>query len=157
MPPPDARPSWLHVVSGHGDAVHPGPAGHRRTVTVRGSRCRTRSGLFSEWAAALRVPDYFGHNWDGFAECLADTVRPTGRDPVPDGPLTILVRDAEELLADEPPRALGILLAVVDDLVATAAGAPPAILLLLVCPAGRLATLRRRVGDAYSHRPRAAE
>ncbi|MEU6348104.1 barstar family protein [Streptomyces sp. NPDC047072] len=70
---------------------------------IRGSRCRTTVDLFAEWAQVLGFPDYFGHNWDAFEECLLTV-----------GPLTVLVRDAGQLLADEEPRQLATFLAIVD-------------------------------------------
>lgn len=70
---------------------------------VRGSRCRTTSDLFVEWAGALGFPDYFGHNWDAFEECLFTV-----------SPLTVAVRDADQLLMDEEPRGLATFLAIVD-------------------------------------------
>jgi hypothetical protein len=40
--------------------------------TVRGRKMRTVDGLFTEMAAALQFPYYFGENWPAFDECLAD-------------------------------------------------------------------------------------
>lgn len=39
---------------------------------IRGQKCKSVTGLFNEWAAALQFPDYFGENWDAFDECLND-------------------------------------------------------------------------------------
>ena len=39
---------------------------------IRGQRCLNKERLFQEWASALQFPDYFGHNWDAFDECLGD-------------------------------------------------------------------------------------
>ena len=69
-----------------------------------GHASRTRDGLFTEWAAALAFPDYFGRNWDALLDCL--------RDLVEERPHTLVVTDAAELLADEPPAQLATLLAV---------------------------------------------
>ncbi len=41
-------------------------------ASVDGARCQTASSFFIECAGALALPDYFGHNWDAFDECLAD-------------------------------------------------------------------------------------
>ena len=42
------------------------------TRTIQGRKCRTASNLFGEFARALAFPEYFGHNWDAFYDCLAD-------------------------------------------------------------------------------------
>lgn len=47
------------------------PEGFVRLV-IRGTKCRSATGLFTEVAEALEFPDYFGHNWDALEECLAD-------------------------------------------------------------------------------------
>ncbi|MDO0933901.1 barstar family protein [Streptomyces sp. DG2A-72] len=73
---------------------------------VRGGRCRTLIDLFAVWSEALGFPDYFGHNWDAFEECLFSVVE--------SGPVTVVVHDADQLLADEDPRQLSTFLAIVD-------------------------------------------
>jgi RNAse (barnase) inhibitor barstar len=74
---------------------------------IRGNRCRTTLDLFAEWAEALGFPDYFGHNWDAFEECLFTVTEAAG-------PLTVLVKDADLLLVDEDPRQLATFLGIVD-------------------------------------------
>lgn len=74
---------------------------------VRGNRCRTTRDLFAEWAVALGFPDHFGHNWDAFEDCLL-TVADSG------DPVTVVVRDSGQLLADEDPRQLATFLAIID-------------------------------------------
>jgi RNAse (barnase) inhibitor barstar len=97
-------------------------------VTIDGARCRTRAGLFTEWARALRFPGHFGHNWDAFYDSLADRAR-SGE------PLTIVLTHAEQLLADEPEQTATFMDAVGDAatgrLLGEAAG-PPALRLVLV-------------------------
>lgn len=39
---------------------------------VKGAEVDGKSRFLSEAAAALTFPDYFGHNWDAFADCLTD-------------------------------------------------------------------------------------
>ncbi|POM27765.1 Barstar (barnase inhibitor) [Actinomadura rubteroloni] len=85
-------PPWLTVT---GDPV---PA------DLDGRDCRTRAALFTEAARALAFPDYFGRNWDAFADCLRDLDRSS-----------LTVAHADELLADEDPRQLAILLDVLAD------------------------------------------
>lgn len=75
---------------------------------IRGDRCRTTLDLFAEWAGALGFPDYFGHNWDAFEECLFTVTEAAA------GPLTVLVRNADLLLVDEDPRQLATFLGIVD-------------------------------------------
>jgi len=72
---------------------------------LRGSRMRTRQGLMDEWAAAMQFPPHFGGTWDALRDALADL--PAGG--------TILILDAEQLLQEAPPDALGTLLAVLRD------------------------------------------
>lgn len=65
---------------------------------IRGVRCANSSTLFSEWAAALQFPYYFGHNWSAFDECINDLEwMRTER-------LIIFVSRADVVLADEPQR-----------------------------------------------------
>ncbi|GAA4363009.1 hypothetical protein GCM10023088_05340 [Actinomadura verrucosospora] len=82
-------PHWLTLTS---DPVR---------AAVDGHACRTRAAFFREAARALAFPDYFGHNWDAFLDCLRDLDRPA-----------LTVARADELLADEDPRHLAILLGI---------------------------------------------
>ncbi|MFF8775394.1 barstar family protein [Kitasatospora sp. NPDC015120] len=93
-------------------------AGTHRLRLVHGDRCRTRAALFTEWAGSLAFPDYFGHNWDAFEECLHDALHPPGTEAATR--LLVLVASADALLADDPPDQLAILLAVLDAAAATA-------------------------------------
>lgn len=34
--------------------------------------CADKAGFLARIAAALRFPDWFGHNWDALADCLSD-------------------------------------------------------------------------------------
>ena len=71
---------------------------------VRGSKMRTVSGLFDEFAAALQFPYYFGENWAAFDECLSDM------DWLPMGAgLVVVVFDPGEVLADAPKGELPVL------------------------------------------------
>jgi hypothetical protein len=63
---------------------------------VDGRRCSTSAELFREWAAALDFPDYFGHNWDAFEECIRDLEDWLGGSAV-----GILVSDADRILDSE--------------------------------------------------------
>ena len=93
------------------------PPGEALSAVVRGTACRTRAGLFSEWASALEFPAHFGHNWDAFHDCVSEKTLwhsdPDGPPPV--HPLTILVEDAARLLADAPHQDLETLLETLSD------------------------------------------
>ncbi len=98
---------------------------------VDGGACRTRRQLFAEWARALDFPEHFGHNWDAFADVLGDLVDR--------GAVVVAVDDAGQLLADEPPDQLRMLLEIVEARRLT---------LLLSCPERDEAALRARLGQA---------
>ncbi|WP_157247275.1 barstar family protein [Nonomuraea typhae] len=85
-------PHWLTV------CTDPAP------VVVDGRLCRTRAAFFEEAARALRLPGYFGHNWDALFDCLRDA-----------GAVSLTVTHAEDLLGAEPPRQFATLLGVFSD------------------------------------------
>jgi len=89
-------PGWLEL------RTAPAPAG---AIVLDGAACRTRAGLFAEFARALRFPAYFGHNWDALTDCLRDAA-----------PELLYVSDAGQLLTDEPPAQLTTLLDVLGGL-----------------------------------------
>lgn len=71
---------------------------------LRGAKMRTEAALFDEAAAALQFPDHFGENWDAFDECLNDL------DWLEDSAAVLVIRDAEQVLADGSGEAFGTLL-----------------------------------------------
>ena len=46
--------------------------GDVRLAVLDGDAAASRAGFFAEAARALRLPDYFGHNWDALYDCLTD-------------------------------------------------------------------------------------
>ncbi|MFI9169327.1 barstar family protein [Streptomyces lincolnensis] len=111
---------------------------------VRGSACRTLQGLFTEWAAALGFPDYFGGTWDAFRDCLTDTVL----DAYPH--TTVVLREAGELLVDEPENVLTVLLEILGEAAGegNARVTAPRLLLLLDDTPDGLAHLTVRLAHA---------
>ena len=64
---------------------------------VRGKKMNSKELLLQEFGAALQFPYYFGENWDGFNECLADL---SWLDPS----VVILCTDAEQILPGADPE-----------------------------------------------------
>ncbi|MFY1615604.1 barstar family protein [Micromonospora sp. WMMD736] len=81
-------------------------------VVLAGAAARTRPALFAALAEALDLPAYLGDTWDALADVL--------RDRLDTGPLTLLVTDAGQLLADEPADKYALLRTVLDDLASSA-------------------------------------
>ncbi|WP_432928381.1 barstar family protein [Microbispora sp. CA-135349] len=82
-------PPWLTVTADPAPAVADGRA------------CRTRDAFFDEVTRVLRLPAYFGRNWDALTDSLRDI-----------GPVHLVVNHAEQLLDAEPPGQFATLLAV---------------------------------------------
>ncbi|MFI6131626.1 barstar family protein [Micromonospora sp. NPDC051141] len=127
-------PAWLTLDA---DSA-PEPAG----VPVPGAATRTRAALHETLAEALPLPDWYGRNWDALADVLNDRIE--------EGPLTLVVRDAANLLADEPPAQLGTLL---DVLGAAAAGGHATLRVVLREHPEQLPALRARVAAALGATP----
>lgn len=135
---------WIRPLTEH----VPGSSTRR---TVHGSRCRTSQGLFAEWAASLGFPDYFSPNWDAFNDCLNETVMTARHDKAaserPQAALAVLVREAEELLADEPSGALAIFLSILSQSTGQDSRNPRLLLLLDATP-DRLPQVTERMAEA---------
>ena len=65
-------------------------------VPVRLPAARDKNSFLNAIAKALRFPDYFGHNWDAFYDCLLDLKHDEGA-----GTLLVL-RDASGFARAEP-------------------------------------------------------
>lgn len=73
---------------------------------LRGTRMQTAQDVFTEFAAALQFPHYFGHNKDAFDECIADLSW------LPPGPgYVLLITEPDQVLANEPRTSLHWLVA----------------------------------------------
>jgi hypothetical protein len=104
-----ALPSWLTVPAREGPARE-GPARE-----VDGAAARSRAGLLRTWSRELGLPSHVSQTWDGFADALLDLAWSGGPErPEPRG-LVIRVRDAAQVLADEPAGELARLARVLDD------------------------------------------
>ncbi|MER7757086.1 barstar family protein [Kitasatospora sp. NPDC097643] len=90
------------------------PPAEVRRVAVDGRLCRTKDGMLSTWARALAFPEYFGHNWDAFEECLGDILHPATAPDRPRPGLLLLLDEADALLADAPEAELTTLLRILD-------------------------------------------
>jgi hypothetical protein len=60
-----------------------------------GSKMRTISGVFEEFARGLNFPDYFGHNSGAFDECLTDLSW------IDTNGFCVVILTADQLLADQ--------------------------------------------------------
>lgn len=73
---------------------------HRRSGiearVVRGARMRTVLDFWSEFAAVMQFPPYFGHNWPAFDECMTDL------EWLPARSYLVVVLDASQMLIEEP-------------------------------------------------------
>ena len=67
-----------------------------RVVPVRLPAARDKNGFLNTIAKALQFPDYFGHNWDAFYDCLLALKHSDGA-----GTLLVL-RDASGFARAEP-------------------------------------------------------
>lgn len=70
---------------------------------------RTEDEVFGNFQRAFAFPDYFGHNWDAFDECMGDLAW------LPARSYRLVITNAE-LLLDQDVRARGIFLRQMRDL-----------------------------------------
>jgi RNAse (barnase) inhibitor barstar len=75
-----------------------------------GARARDKASFMSAIAATLRLPDYFGRNWDALVDCI-DEIHWR------DQPVVLVVDHGEQLLADAPGE-IDTFLDVIDEAVA---------------------------------------
>ncbi|MBO4270593.1 barstar family protein [Microbispora triticiradicis] len=118
---PRPLPEWLTITTGRAPAV------------VDGRACRTRAAFFAEVARVLRLPGYFGHNWDALTDSLRDI-----------GNVHLVVEHAGDLLAAEPAEQFATLLAVL------AGAAEDGLTLTLCTDSAHEAPLRRRTAEGLA-------
>ena len=69
---------------------------------IDGSKCKSRSGLFSELTHIFEFPSYFGHNWDALDECVTDLEWMPGRGYI------LLIKNADQLLSEDANESYAI-------------------------------------------------
>lgn len=77
-------------------ALESAAQGKMRVVPVRLVAVRDKNAFLNALAKALQFPDYFGHNWDAFYDCLLDLQHGDGA-----GTLLVL-REASGFARAEP-------------------------------------------------------
>ena len=77
-------------------ALESAAQGKMRVVPVRLVAARDKNAFLNAIAKALQFPDYFGHNWDAFYDCLLDLKHGDGA-----GTLLVL-REASGFARAEP-------------------------------------------------------
>ncbi|WP_320064182.1 barstar family protein [Micromonospora sp. RTGN7] len=134
---PPQLPPWLVITAAPAAAATHSPG---EAVLAAGA-ARTRAALFGALVRVLGLPGYVGRNWDALAESLCDRLD--------SGPLTLVVDDAMQLLADEPAGHLGLLLTLLGD---ADADAPHPLRVVLRDASARVPALRRRAAGALPRR-----
>ena len=111
-----------------------------QVALLDGAQARDKAAFMRAVASALQLPDYFGANWDAFAECLDDL-------HWHDAPILLVIDRGDELLADEPGE-LDTFLRVVADAFADNPELPNSALKLIVAgsPNAPAITAARRLG-----------
>jgi hypothetical protein len=107
-----------------------------------GAQARDTPKFMAAVAQALAFPDYFGANWDAFAECLDDL---HWRDEA----VVLVVDHAAQLLADAPADR-DILLKIIDDAFPANAELPRSLfkLVLVGDPSAAIVERARQLGSA---------
>lgn len=110
---------WLALRTGAATVDSEGPGSNVWVAVLDGHRCRTSPRFLDAIGRALAFPPYYGHNWDAFDECFRDLFDITeggmgsewgGSDGRPEHTLHLVVDHADELLVDDDPRYLSIVL-----------------------------------------------
>ncbi|WP_338604820.1 barstar family protein [Saccharopolyspora sp. SCSIO 74807] len=118
------RLGWAHLTDATGESLSSwaAPTGGAPAIHVAvldGTRCRAAPELFRHCAEVLELPEYFGHNWDAFDECVSDLLILDegglgsyygGRAGILADRLLLVFRRADQLLAESARGELRVLL-----------------------------------------------
>ena len=94
----DPHGSWAYLLTGDSASGQVFTLLQRRGAVIRrirGHHCETKQALLAEWARAFNFPEYFGHNWDAFNDCLTDL------DWLPAECYIAIVSDSGDVLPDD--------------------------------------------------------
>ncbi|WP_052757761.1 barstar family protein [Streptomyces yangpuensis] len=96
-------PPWLHVIAAGGalpvDLLLPA-TGTTYVARVDGREMADLDGVFQSFYDGLRLPDYFGWNWNALHDCLRDLHW------LPAEHRVLIVEAADEALPDDPDERL---------------------------------------------------
>ncbi|WEO94958.1 barstar family protein [Streptomyces sp. FXJ1.172] len=93
------------------------PTGLLYSARMRGQEMRDADGVFTQFYEALRLPDYFGWNWNALRDCLRDLHWITATR------FLVVIDDAVAVLSEAPDER-EILWRALDDAVTFWAGKP---------------------------------
>ncbi len=119
MTPERVGRAWLAIRTEPPPTEEAGAGADVWVAHLDGRRCRTDRQFLDAVADALGFPEYYGHNWDAFDECFRDLFDITeggmgiewgGSAGRPEHALHLVVHHAEELLVNDDPRYLGVVL-----------------------------------------------
>lgn len=101
-----AEGPWLLLDSGHQERIL--PEGFL-TLVLDACRMKSLDDFYNEVSSVLKMPDYFGRNFNALDECLTDL------EWLPAEGYLIVIKHAEFLLCNEPLDTLESLLSVFSD------------------------------------------
>jgi RNAse (barnase) inhibitor barstar len=116
---------WLGSGSGRALQATLAAAKVAEVGLLDGAQARDKASFMTAIARALRFPDYFGHNWDAFADCLDEL-------HWRDQPIVLIIDHGDELLADAPGGEVDTFLSVIDEAFAPNAELPLSALKVVV-------------------------
>lgn len=111
----DVTPPWLLRMSASQHALDKTVLAIRQefaelfTLVLDASRMTTRADLFSQFVGGFQFPQYFGGNWNAFADCMCD-LSWLGR-----GGFVLVLRNASVLLVDGDPDEFPVFLKLMEE------------------------------------------